>query len=85
MLSIAVFAKRFERPIERMYRATSSANTVFFANAQRASNYGVEVEWRRRLGSLNPALERFTYFTNVTLMKSSITLDDSSQSSATNL
>ena len=84
VFSIALFAKQFDRPIERMYRATSSANTVFFANARRADNYGTEIEWRSGLGSLNPMLERFTYFTNLTVMKSSITLDDSTQTSATN-
>ncbi|HKS06454.1 MAG TPA: TonB-dependent receptor [Gemmatimonadaceae bacterium] len=84
VLSVAVFAKRFDQPIERMYRATSSANTVFFANALRADNYGIEVEWRRRLGSLGSALEPFTYFTNLTLMNSAITLDTASQTSATN-
>lgn len=77
VLSIGVFGKKFDDPIERVYRAGSSANrTIVFVNADGATNYGVEVEARKSLGFLGRPLSPFTAFTNVTLMRSEINLGD---------
>jgi outer membrane receptor protein involved in Fe transport len=80
-LSIAVFAKRFENPIERVYLATSGTRVVSFANARRAENYGIELEGRKRLDFLADALEPLTIFSNLLLMSSEIEIgsDASSQ------
>ena len=84
VLSIGVFAKEFDQPIERVYRAGSSANrTILFVNADGATNYGVELEVRKGLGFLTPALDPITAFSNVTLMRSEIRLGDQ-QFAATN-
>jgi len=72
VLSVALFAKRFHDPIERVYLATSGTAIVTFVNARSAENYGVELEARKELGSLAPWLERVTAFTNATLMHSRI-------------
>jgi outer membrane receptor protein involved in Fe transport len=74
VLSLAVFAKRFADPIERVYLATSGTSVVTFVNASAAENYGVELEVRKRLGFLAEPLETLTVFTNGTLMNSSITI-----------
>jgi outer membrane receptor protein involved in Fe transport len=85
VLSVAVFAKRFDQPIERVYRAAgANSRFVAYVNAKEASNFGVELEARKDLSFLGSALRPFTLFSNVTLMNSKITLDDSSRAAATN-
>src|SRR5690606_37071967 len=83
VLSLAVFAKRFDSPIERVYRATSGTSLVTFVNADGAENLGIELEARKRLGFVADPLDALTLFTNVTLMRSSIEIA-SSASSQTN-
>lgn len=86
VLSAAVFAKRFDLPIERVYRAAGSGTrTVFFTNAESADNYGIELEARKSLDALAGALEGLSVFANLTLMQSEISLGTSTQASATNL
>jgi hypothetical protein len=83
VLSLGVFAKQFDAPIERVYRATSGTSLVTFVNAAGADNIGVELEARKRLGFVTDPLEALTAFANVTLMKSRIDIA-SSASSLTN-
>lgn len=86
VLSLGLFAKNFELPIERVYRAAGSGTrTVFYTNAEKADNFGVELEARKNLGFLSGALEPFSLFSNLTLMKSTIKLFEDTQASATNL
>ena len=85
VVSVAVFGKRFDNPIERVYRAVggSTARTVFYLNADGADNYGVELELRKNMGALTSALAPFTLFSNATLMESRIKLGETT-ASATN-
>ncbi|MDB4883723.1 MAG: TonB-dependent receptor [Gemmatimonadetes bacterium] len=86
ILSVALFAKQFALPIERVYGSGSGGTSfVFFTNAKSADNYGVELELRKHLGALGGHFEPLTFFSNVTLMKSQIHLFDSTQAAATNL
>ncbi|HYN82359.1 MAG TPA: TonB-dependent receptor [Gemmatimonadaceae bacterium] len=86
VLSIGLFAKRFDLPIERVYRAAGSGTrTVFYTNAESADNYGVELEMRKDLGFLGKALTPFAVFTNLTAMQSTIHLFKDTEASATNL
>jgi len=75
VFSIGVFAKQFDRPIERVEAATSGAYEARFQNALCATNMGVELEARKGLGFLGSRLDAFSGFTNVTIMKSSVSLD----------
>jgi outer membrane receptor protein involved in Fe transport len=85
LLSIGAFAKKFDDPIERVYRAAGSTQRfVGFVNAESADNYGIELEARKDLGFLGSFLQPFSLFSNVTLMKSSIDLG-ANQSAATNV
>jgi hypothetical protein len=79
-LSVALFAKDFRNPIERVYLATSGTLIATFLNAEGASNYGVELELRKRLGNLSESLEPWTIFTNATFMKSDIAIGESDAS-----
>jgi len=76
-LSIALFAKDFRDPIERIYLGTSGTRVVTFANAASARNYGVELEVRKGLGFLGEALEATSIFANSTLMTSQIEIGQS--------
>jgi outer membrane receptor protein involved in Fe transport len=84
VLSIGVFAKRFDKPIERVYRAAgASSRFVGFVNAESAENYGIELEVRKSLAFAGRLLEPFSVFSNLTLMHSEIELGEN-QSAATN-
>lgn len=72
VLSIGVFAKRFDQPIERIDIATGGQPLVSFFNARAANNYGVELEARKGLGGLSERLDPLAVFSNVTLMRSDI-------------
>jgi outer membrane receptor protein involved in Fe transport len=86
LLSVALFAKRFDLPIERVSGSGSGGTSyVFYENARSADNYGVELELRKGLGALASALEPLTFFTNATVMKSQIHLFDTTTAAATNL
>jgi hypothetical protein len=65
VFSVALFGKHFNDPIERIIVGTTGANTISFVNADGATNYGIELEARKRLGAL-------TLFANTTLMRSRI-------------
>jgi hypothetical protein len=66
ILSIGVFAKTFDHPIEKVQVSTNGGNIYSFVNANSARNFGLELEARKHLGS------PLTLFSNVTLMKSEI-------------
>ncbi|MBI2409206.1 MAG: TonB-dependent receptor [Gemmatimonadetes bacterium] len=86
VLSVAVFHKTFDQPIERVYRAAGSGTrTVFYANAQRAQNLGLELEARKSLSMVADWLASVQAFTNLTVMQSRIELPVNTQASATNL
>jgi TonB-dependent receptor len=72
VFSIGVFAKFFENPIEQRYIGTSGTSVLSFANAESATNYGVEVDLTRQLGWISPKLEPWSLFGNVTAMQSRV-------------
>jgi len=86
VVSVAFFAKKFELPIERVYRAAGSGTrTVFYTNAESAENYGIELEMRKNLGFITPAFAPLSMFSNLTVMESKIHLFKDTEASATNL
>ena len=85
-LSVAVFAKHFTNPIERVFGAGSGGTSfVFFTNAQAADNYGVELELRKGLGMIGSFFEPLSLFANATVMESKIKLASNTTAAATNL
>jgi hypothetical protein len=76
VLSVGLFAKVFQDPIERVYQPVSGAGLISVRNSESARNVGVEFEARKRLGNFAEALDAFTAFTNVTLMDSRVTVGD---------
>jgi TonB-dependent receptor len=84
VMSVGLFAKRFTSPIEQVDVATSGASRLSFINADAASNYGLELEMRKRLGGLSEVLAPLTVFANGTLMRSRIDLSSDALSALTN-
>jgi TonB-dependent receptor len=78
VISLGVFYKNFNSPIEKIIVQTTGANSLSFVNADKARNYGVELELRKGIGG------GFSVFANTTLMKSSITPGNDSISGLTN-
>ncbi|MGH7680070.1 MAG: carboxypeptidase regulatory-like domain-containing protein [Gemmatimonadaceae bacterium] len=76
IISLAAFAKHFDRPIERVYRGTSGTRVTTFENANSAMNIGGELELRKNLGMLSGLLEPWTVFSNLTVMHSAIDIGD---------
>ena len=84
IISAGVFYKHFDSPIEKVYIASAGTNILSYVNAEAADNYGLELEGRKNLGFIGSAMQSFTAFANLTLMKSSITVGNDSISAATN-
>jgi hypothetical protein len=81
VVSVGVFYKRFEDPIERIEVGVSGVRESLqqtVVNANGARNYGVELELRKGLGLLGPVFDGLVLFTNATLMESKIEIDDAS-------
>lgn len=72
VVSVAAFAKRFDKPIERVYRGTSGTRVTTFENAKSAVNVGAELELRKGLGLVADFLNPWTAFSNFTVMHSTI-------------
>jgi outer membrane receptor for ferrienterochelin and colicin len=72
--AVALFAKDFDNPIERVLVESTGLPRASFVNTEGAFNYGVELEARKGLGFLSGALEKVTFLTNATLVKSQITI-----------
>ena len=76
-VTVALFAKDFQNPIERIFLGTSGTRVITFANAEGAKNLGVELEVRKGLGWIAESLERTSFFANATLMNSDIEINQS--------
>jgi len=84
LISASFFYKRFKDPIERIVEATAQLRTSF-RNAEKADNYGFEVDFRRSLGFLSPGLEDFSLNANYTFVDSQVTIPDEGIIIQTNL
>ena len=80
IVSIGLFAKQFDDPIERVYLATSGTRLIKYVNAESARNYGVELEVRKNLGFVSPALSGLSTFANTTIMRSDVQIGASDAS-----
>ena len=76
VFSVGLFAKRFDKPIERVFLATSGTRIVTFLNADRGDNLGLELDARVGLGRIADVFEPLTVFSNATFMQSKVQLGD---------
>ncbi|MBL8988172.1 MAG: carboxypeptidase regulatory-like domain-containing protein [Gemmatimonadetes bacterium] len=77
IVAVSGFYKRFTDPVVEIVDIQSSGNCrVGFVNAERASNFGGEVELRKQLSSLPGILGRLAIGANLTVVKSRVTLGE---------
>jgi TonB-dependent receptor len=73
IVSVSVFYKTIQNPIERIFSTRQSSSAFFtFVNGAPATNYGIEFEIRKRLDVISPALKDFGISTNVAFINSRI-------------
>ncbi len=72
VIAASVFAKHFDQPIERTVENGGDGQNVSFANSDRASLVGLELEARISLGRLAGALSEFSISGNLSLIRSRI-------------
>ncbi|WP_143815281.1 TonB-dependent receptor [Longibacter salinarum] len=76
VLSVSAYYKHLDDPIERTIDPSRSANvTVTYENKETAEVYGLEVEARKRLDFVHPALQYVQIGGNLTLTQSAVTRD----------
>ncbi len=71
LVSIGAFFKHFKDPIE-MVLVPSAQLSVTYANAAQASNVGLELEFRKNLAFLDPALRDLFVASNVAFIASTV-------------
>ncbi len=83
VIAASVFYKRIDKPIERIVQPTSDYR-LSFVNADRAELRGLELELRRSLASLMPALRLWSVNVNYAHIRSDVTVGDHQFSVVTN-
>ncbi len=76
-ISLAVFYKRFNNPIEWTYFDAGGSYQYSFTNALSADNYGLELDIRKRLDFVG--LPDFTLTMNASVIESMVRFEDKSQ------
>jgi TonB-dependent receptor len=82
IISTSVFYKDFKNPIENtVFFGGSGSRTYTFRNVANAVDYGIEIEYRTKLSKIDSlfnsnALDNFTFYTNLTLVKSVVDLSN---------
>ncbi|MEJ7729168.1 MAG: TonB-dependent receptor [Polyangiaceae bacterium] len=74
VLALSVFYKRFKDPIEEVLLPKTETAYVSYRNADGADLMGIELEARKHLGFMAPALNDFTLIGNLTVARSQVTL-----------
>jgi len=78
IFSTAIFAKEFTNPIEKVVKLDDSQDNIFqetYQNANSATSYGIEMDYRKYFGFIDENLENILFGTNIALIKSTITLN----------
>ena len=74
IVSVGVFYKHFDDPIEQVYLGTSGTRIISYLNAESARNIGVELELRKNLSMLGQRWLPWSLFANATFMNSQVTI-----------
>ncbi len=73
--AVSAFYKRFVDPIEQVVEPVGTNGRSTYQNAEGANLFGVELEGRKSLDVLHPALRPLSVIANVTLAHSRVDLD----------
>ena len=78
LISLAVFYKHFDSPIEWTYTVAGGTDLIYsYKNAKSANNYGVELDIRKDLGFIG--LKDFSWSFNGALIKSKVQFEKGSK------
>lgn len=78
LFSVALFSKEFTNPIEKVIKLDDSQDNTFqetYQNANSASSYGIEVDYRKRFQFIHESLDKLLFSSNVALIESNIVLN----------
>jgi len=78
VFSFAVFSKDFKNPIEKVIKLDDSQDNTFqetYQNADSATSYGIEADYRKRFGFIDERLDKLLFATNIALIESNIKLN----------
>ena len=74
LIAVSTFGKIFSNPIERSFNPQAPNGELTFLNVDQAQLYGIEVEWKKNLSTLNPKLKPFDLGGNITFVKSQVAI-----------
>lgn len=75
LIAFSLFYKNFKDPIEQVFVAASEFNPIrSFSNAEKADNYGAELEVRKNLNFVSSYLNNFSFVGNASIIRSKIKL-----------
>lgn len=74
VIAASYFYKRFQDPIEQIYRPTASELRQSFINVAGANNQGIELEYRQNLGRFSKKLQAFGLQSNFTFVNSGVVI-----------
>jgi TonB-dependent receptor len=74
VLTVGAFYKYFKNPIEQLYNpGIGGASTFNYQNVEKATAYGAEVEFRKKLDFITNGLKNFTFQANAAYIHSQVT------------
>jgi len=79
LISVALFDKEFTDPIETVVKVNAAEGNTLeqtYRNAESASSYGVELDYRQRFGFLGHGFDNLLFATNLALIKSNVKIKD---------
>lgn len=77
LFSVSLFYKKFNNPVEFTFSSLGAGTRTFsFQNIPSAQNYGLEVEIRKTLEFITPALDNLTFFSNAAFIRSKLDLSN---------
>jgi outer membrane receptor protein involved in Fe transport len=83
VIALSTFYKKIDKPIERIIQPTTDLRTSF-VNADSATLMGAEIEFRRSLEFISPALERWAINVNYSWIDSDVEVGEQELSVVTN-
>ena len=73
MLAVGVFGKSIKNPIERTFTANAATSTITtYDNSDKATLYGVELEFLFDFARINKSLSNFSFGFNTSIMKTHV-------------
>ena len=76
LFAVSFFYKRFSAPIEETLQASANEPIRSFANADKATNLGMELEIRKSLGFAGSIFENFSFIGNASFIHSKVEISD---------